>query len=92
MIDEGRGIMVISEKDVLDCGLFFYDRKRDCLRMERVRIHETSGDIYISEKVFNAIWPSIRESILIGIEKGIKYEMIQIPEEERKLKTSELRA
>ena len=55
--------------------------------MERVRIHETSGDIYISEKVFNAIWPSIRESILIGIEKGIKYEMIQIPEEERKLKS-----
>ena len=68
MIDEGEGIMAISEKDVLDCGLFFYDRKRDCLRMERVRIHETSGDIYISEKVFNAIWPSIRGSILIGIE------------------------
>ncbi len=58
----------LIKQDVLDCGLFFYNRKQDCLRMEKVRIHEPSGDLYISEKIFNAIWPSLRESIKIGIE------------------------
>ena len=108
----------LIKQDVLDCGLFFYNRKNDCLRMEKVRIHELTGDLYISEKVFNAIWPSLRESIKIGIElapedaenvaktpedtvyleladrknqkpvltsKGIKYEIIQPSEEEKKL-------
>lgn len=73
MIVYSGGINSISDyslikNDVLDCGLFFYDLKRDSLRMERVRIHEPSGDVYINEKVFNSIWLSLRESIKIGIE------------------------
>ena len=30
----------LINEDLLVCGLFYYDRKKDCLKMEKIRIHE----------------------------------------------------
>ena len=62
----------LIKDDILKCGLFFYDRKKDYLRIEMVRIFEPTGDVYIGEKLFNSIWKSLRQSIKIGIDQAPK--------------------
>ena len=56
------------KKTIERCGLFVLDfRKEEFLRCVSVLMDIATGDIYISEDLFNSVWQQLRESIKIGI-------------------------